>query len=444
MAKCNLCSVEIAWKREWIAGRSQWVKYLPQRDEAGQIVKASKPNGGGRTVMRAVPSGDRHTCPEGTPVPEAKAPESKAWCGVTIEPRGWCCSLEPGHSGDHVAFSEHDATRPELARMPQRRERESAPVPPYGKPEPTPVDFYALRGMVRAEMKAILDEYGVEQPPRILKIEAHGKTFESQKGEILHQAVDRLVTLLADPETVHVYLHGPAGSGKTFGACQGARLVGREAIVISMPGLTHAKLLGYAKPDGGWVRTAFVEAFEHGKVAVLDEFDRSLPAVAAAFNSALENGVLIEGERSIPMHKDFAVVATGNTDMRGATRTYTSAQPLDLATAARFAFVAWGYDETHEDSLVRSVLPVPVAKKLVTWCRKVRGQMAHDRIDTAFCGPREALRIARDVKRGTPIEVAAHSWIWRGLDSTTVERIVKAYPYPTLTEVKRDPDEVSF
>jgi MoxR-like ATPase len=281
-------------------------------------------------------------------------------------------------------------------------------------------------------MKGILDEYGIEPPPTRIRVEVQGKSHESGQDEIVHPCVAELVSYIARRR--HVYVHGPAGGGKTYGAEQACKLVGLDAAVITMPGMTYSKILGFKAADGSDTSSTLLDCFEFGKVAILDEFDRTLPAVAAALNSMLENGKYAIGKRIITKHADFCVIATGNTDLRGGTRVYTSAQPIDYATAARFAFVSWPYDQTHEQSLVRSILPPVPSKALVAWIRKMRANLTRDHIETVLCGPREAYRIAEDVSFGVAIERSAEAWIWRGLDRAVVDRLVRETPYPALAE----------
>jgi hypothetical protein len=162
--------------------------------------------------------------------------------------------------------------------------------------------------------------------------------------------------------------------------------------------------------------------------------DRSIPQVASALNSVLENRVAVFNGKQVAMADTFRLVATGNTDMRGGTRTYTGAQPLDLATAARFAFVYWTYDETLENALVGAVLPKVATTALLTWGRKLRATLAQDKHDTVFAGPREMLRMAQDVAAGESVEDAANAWVWRGLDTGTMRRLLNAHPYPVMPQ----------
>jgi hypothetical protein len=122
--------------------------------------------------------------------------------------------------------------------------------------------------------------------------------------------------------------------------------------------------------------------------------------------------------------------------MRGATVEYTSARPIDYATAARFLFLAWDYDHAFEDRLLSSILPDGAHVPLVTWRRAVYAALRRDRVIKVLCGPREAIRIAQALKRGTTIQTAVNSWVWRGLDADQVARYQRECPLPAVKIVK--------
>jgi cobaltochelatase CobS len=298
-------------------------------------------------------------------------------------------------------------------------------------PAPAPVDEVSIRRTVRSEMVQVLDEYGIAPPPQV--IEVHADEVRKVDGPA-HAQVPELIRLLG--RGVNLYLYGPAGGGKTHAACQALEVTVGKAAVVTMPGITAGKLFGFTDAGGRFVRTVFVDAYEHGGGIVLDELDRALPQVASALNSVLENRRATFNGAEVPMHANFRLVATGNTDMRGGNRTYTGAQPLDLATAARFRFVRWTYDEALEAALVGRVIPKAAAAALLRWARKMRAQLEQDRHDTVFCGPRETMRMAADLATGESMEDAAHGWVFRGLDANTVARLLAVCPLPTIEQVR--------
>lgn len=404
---CNRCGNPIAWRNVYRRPgdpRSPWEPMEPLKDENGEFVYVEQKNGkdrngNSRTVRRMKASDTPHRCGNPAPTERPTAP------GTTPTPE---TNPEP---------------HPEPHQMPTQSTQPAQSIDPE-----------TLRAIVRGELVEAIKALGIEPPPVRIEVNVNGTPRQSPKGEILHPAVHSLVRyLMAEdglPRT-HVYLYGPAGSGKTFGAGQAASLVGLRSGVVTMPGMTAGKLMGIEQPHGKRTATLFSDFFKNGGVLVLDEFDRCLAPVAAMLNSCLENRVLVEGDERFEAHPDFVVVATGNTDCRGATRTYTSAQPIDLSTVARFRFIHWQYDEGHETAMVKREQP-NAYRPILQWARGVRRMLTADRIDTVFCGPRESLGIARDLRRGVTFADAAFANVWRGLDPLTMDRYIAANPYPEI------------
>lgn len=403
MAQCKRCNREIAWgyRANPAPGQSPWEPREPERDEQGNVIKVLVKNGkgrdgGSRTVRRAKASATRHVCtsPSPTPLPAPKP----------------------------IPAPPVPMPAPYHAPMP-----EPMPEPEPIRAEPEPVGLKDVEGFVRATMKAILDEYGVEPPVQRIEIKVNGKVGPVEDG-VTHPMVPVLCGYVARSQ--HVYLHGPAGSGKTYGSQQAARMCGRKVTVVAMPGMTVPRLMGYADMRGQWIDTPFARAMKEGHVVVADEIDRILPSVGTVLNSVLENRVYAFGDAVIEAHPDFVLIGTGNTDMRGASPEYQGAQPLDYATAARFAFLEWGYDADTEDKLLRPLIGVGKANALTAWARATRQMLQEEQEVLVWCGPRETLRIAEELSHGTGIEDAVSRWVWRGLAETTRRRYLMAHPIP--------------
>ena len=150
----------------------------------------------------------------------------------------------------------------------------------------------ALAGPVTAKFGAklspLLKAYGVEPPPQRHRFERpDGASTESEPGEIIHANVPKVVRFLVrqaadgSPRPRHVYAYGPAGSGKTFGLIQAARLAGRtDVTVMPFAGMSVGRIFGMPTISGDWQKGALTDAVENGHVVVADEFDRALPQVA--------------------------------------------------------------------------------------------------------------------------------------------------------------------
>ena len=417
MAECSRCHKTIAMAKVPSSSNPKgvWTKFEPTLDREGCPIEVygrngKAPDGSQRYAWRLVPSKLRHECGVTSPVPSDSPHRERSETPLPPAPR-------PDPSPEPFPGS--------APQVPS--ENRTPPAPP-------PVDLEALEARVRGIIVETLEAYGVERAPERFTYSGPRGEYKSEPGELRHPNLDTLIPLLA--RSVDVYLYGPSGSTKTFACEQAARVIGRPSAVVTMPGMSTARLLGYMRPDGQVVDTPFTQMFPNGGVLILDEFDRTDPAVAAALNSALANGRYNHGGRELVRHPDFVVAANGNTAMRGATREYTSAKPLDYATAARFRFVEWPYDEALELAFGRLWLPVRPAETLTKWARSLRRVFARDHIELVFAGPREVLKMAEEISNGSTIESAAAGWVFRGLDAATTSRLVTECPYPDVTSEK--------
>lgn len=160
---------------------------------------------------------------------------------------------------------------------------------------------------------------------------------------------------------VHVFLVGPAGSGKTSVARQIAEEMGLEFYTESGHELMTAyDLLGFKNAMGEFIITYLLKAIENGGVFLMDEMDAMNAAALVAVNNiaALSPGDPIRvGDKEVTVHESFHLIGGGNTWGRGANGAYVTRQVIDAATLDRFAAIEFGYDE-HLEYLMVGV-PVP-------------------------------------------------------------------------------------
>jgi cobaltochelatase CobS len=222
------------------------------------------------------------------------------------------------------------------------------------------MDEAKLRALVKETVKAQLD--GTE--PRVLVVQGPVKTMQTDDPR--HQHLERLLRYVAQRK--HVFLVGPAGTGKSHAAHQAANLLGLDFYSISV-GLqsTQVDLFGYMNAHGTYVTTQFRQAYENGGVFCLDEMDGGSPNVLNALNSALANGSVAFPDRRVPRHANFVVVSTGNTWGTGKTLEYVGRAALDGAFLSRFARMLWPVDEKLE----RKLGPVPAWTLYVQEVRKL-------------------------------------------------------------------------
>ena len=144
---------------------------------------------------------------------------------------------------------------------------------------------------------------------------------------------------------LHPYLYGPSGTGKT-------ELCKQLAEVLGLPFYSYqttydkTELAGYLSiQNDKLVETDFYKAVTGGGICLLDELDSYAPEVATCYNSLLSNGFTnFPGVGRVTAHKDFILIAAGNTIGRGATTEFTTRAQIDAATLSRMAFIECDYD----------------------------------------------------------------------------------------------------
>ncbi len=151
---------------------------------------------------------------------------------------------------------------------------------------------------------------------------------------------------------LHVYLYGPAGTGKTQLAEQVAESLDLPFGCISVCAQSSKiDFLGYMDANGNYVSTEFRKRYESGGIFLIDEIDNGNPNILAVLNSALANGQMAFPDGMIQKHTDFRCLAAANTFGTGANEQYIGRNPIDAATQNRFLKVFVGYDSALEVSI---------------------------------------------------------------------------------------------
>jgi hypothetical protein len=229
-----------------------------------------------------------------------------------------------------------------------------------------------------------------------------------------HTRFPRLLELLS--AGLHVYLYGPAGTGKSSAARNAAGALG---LAFGSAGKVDSKydLTGFRDAHGRVVRTSFREVWEHGGLFLLDEMDRSDPSAVLALNNGLATGLLDFPDATVAKHPSTVIVGGGNTRLAGGDRTYTGAVAQDASVADRFAFLSWSYDERLERALAGED-----QLDWVLFVQAVRKAAAKLRIDV-LATPRASISGAALLRRGDRREDVEDETLWKGLDATMVAKI---------------------
>ena len=148
-------------------------------------------------------------------------------------------------------------------------------------------------------------------------------------------------------------LIGEAGSGKSFGAIQMAQALDLDYSVVSCHGKMQSfDLVGAMSPTTGqYISTALRDAYENGKVLILDEFDRSNNETTIALNGILAGDCYGFPDGMVKRNPEFRVIACQNTFGAGSSKTYASAKAQDGSTLTRFTRIEWDIDAKLETAI---------------------------------------------------------------------------------------------
>ena len=258
---------------------------------------------------------------------------------------------------------------PEPTPTPHDEPAQPAPEPDVATPTPTPTPqapsqqdainaFAALTPLfagVEANVQANIMKQlaplmaqlkvAANNASREVKIVAPNGEKHDVKGAVCDD-FDAMVQTLYEGD--YIYLYGPAGCGKSYTAMQLAEAIGIPFYGMQQLLYEH-QVVGFVDANGTRHETPFTQAWQHGGLVLLDEFDGSAPEAAICVNNALANGIIaLPGVGNVKAHEDFRVVAAGNTTMTGADIMYTARQVLDASTIDRFFFVGMDYDKRIE------------------------------------------------------------------------------------------------
>lgn len=283
------------------------------------------------------------------------------------------------------------------------------------------VDAETVRAIVREELAG--HERTVRTELTITRPDGSKETFKSE-----HPLFPVLLGYVN--AGCNVYAWGAPGGGKSTAAAHAAKALGRSYGYISLnPQTTDSRLLGFKDAHGVYQRTPFRDCYENGGVFCIDEMDNASDNLLTTLNGALENGHAAFPDGMVTKHPDFVMIATGNTAGRGGSQNHAGRRPFDAATAERFVYVEWTYDEPFEERL--TLAQNADARPWLLWVRKVRAYAGqhHPRL---VVSPRASMLGARLLKAGAvaDAEQLAEAVLFKGLDRDTRAKILAACPLP--------------
>lgn len=215
-------------------------------------------------------------------------------------------------------------------------------------------------------LKEKVDAYIFEQYGKVeKKVTLISEFGKHEVPGIQHEKFETVLKFVANNEAV--YLTGPAGSGKNVICKQVAEALGLEFYFTNAVTQEY-KLTGFTDANGHFHESQFYKAFTKGGVFMLDEMDASIPEVLIILNAAIANHYFDFPAPigKVEAHKDFRVIAAGNTLGHGADANYVGRNTLDAASLDRFAMIEIGYDDRIALNVTNNNLP------LVRFCNKFR------------------------------------------------------------------------
>lgn len=208
--------------------------------------------------------------------------------------------------------------------------------------------------------------------PEPIKVE---EPKEDWNKEVKHSKFEMIKACIEND--IPVYLAGQAGSGKNYTLEQISWELGLEFYFTNSVQQEY-KLTGFIDAGGQYHETEFYKAFKNGGIFFLDEMDASIPEVLVLLNAAIANRYFEFPNGKIKAHKNFRVVAAGNTVGSGADEMYTGRLVLDQATLDRFAIIDFGYDRNIEMHIAKG------NKELVDFVEAIRTEAETNGIRATF------------------------------------------------------------
>ena len=225
--------------------------------------------------------------------------------------------------------------------------------------------------------KAVVDGSVELRIPEVKKPEPIKKEEpkEDWSKDVKHEKFEMIKACIEND--IPVYLAGPAGSGKNYTLEQISWELGLEFYFTNSVQQEY-KLTGFIDAGGQYHETEFYKAFKNGGIFFLDEMDASIPEVLVLLNAAIANRYFEFPNGKIKAHKNFRVVAAGNTVGSGADEMYTGRLVLDQATLDRFAIIDFGYDRNIEMHIAKG------NKELVDFVEAIRTEAETNGIRATF------------------------------------------------------------
>lgn len=272
------------------------------------------------------------------------------------------------------------------------------------------------RGVRKAEVCALVRcevaKVVTEARPSVIDVRVNG-------GAPIRVDGDTHAVLLALGAACHVFLVGPAGTGKSTMAQQASRALRLAFFALSVgPTTPTSKLFGYLDAGGFYHDTPFRQAYQHGGLMLLDELDNGHPGLLTELNQALALDICAFPDGMVARHARFRLVATGNTYATGGDRQYVGRQALDAATLDRLVTIDVPVDENLETrlALAHALSRPEQVERMIAEVRRLRRAAEENKLPVIF-SLRASINAAKLIEAGASVAKATQWCVTRGLPS---------------------------
>jgi len=282
----------------------------------------------------------------------------------------------------------------------------------------TAIDNKMAEFDVEGQIKAMLEDVA-KNASKILTVKVEGGDRDGKKFPLVHKQFESLLKLTAIPKT-NPLLTGGAGLSKTTAVEQVAEALELELVSMSFSNQTSkTDLMGFVDANGIYRKSGFVDAFENGKVFLADEIDACSANVLVLLNSAIDNLFITTPENKVlHAHENFRLVATANTNLRGAKDGFTARNKLDSATVDRFTVLDWQLDEELEEKITNNEGWLKIVRK----CRKI----AEEQLEGVAITPRSSYKGAELLKHGFSADEVIKMVIVKAMGVDEEETLLKS------------------
>lgn len=183
----------------------------------------------------------------------------------------------------------------------------------------------------------------------------HAPNGEKKETKVEHKvnpAFERCNRYFKDG--MHLFLHGPAGSGKNVLAEDFAKAYDLQFYYINTC-YTKYDFVGFIDANGKFIDTAFTRWLknEKGGLLMIDEICTSTAEALNPINSLLSNGYITLADGNLyQIGANHRIIAADNTNGEGATEDYNGRFVMEKSTKDRFEFVEIKYDAQIEKAIV--------------------------------------------------------------------------------------------